>query len=213
MTRSVLAALALVLARPAFSQAPPPPIPAQPPAPSQPSAPSQAPVPPPPGPQTSPAPPTAPDPRSGAGGRLAAPGAAPSASVLMRGAVAVEPTGARIPLGAEEAVVDPAAKFRVDLGAPVSDGRLVLLDAADAMVPGTGTREVGDTTAFTLAPASPLTPGTRYVLRLDGARTRDLHDAAGKAFSPVTMPILVAGERPPPPPKATPKKKKRARRR
>ncbi len=139
-------------------------------------------------------------------------GAAPVAPVAarIREAVAVDPQGP-IPLSLEdETVVDPATVFRVELAAEISDGRIVLLDAADAMVPATGTREVAATTRFTLTPASPLVPGSRYVLRLDGARTRELKDVAGVALAPVSLKVLVAGEppKPEPAPKPAPKRKR-----
>lgn len=142
-------------------------------------------------------------------GRLADPGPAPSAATLVREAVAVDPTGP-IPLARdEETVVDPAASFRVELRGEVPDGRLVLLDAADAIVPSSGTREVGATTRFTLAPAAKLVPGSRYVLRLDGARAREIQDVAGRTFAPLNLTVLVAGEPPKPEPKPAPKRKRR----
>jgi hypothetical protein len=137
-----------------------------------------------------------------------APAPAPSAATLVREATALDP-GGPVPLTPEsETVVDPAATFRVELAAEIPDGRLVLLDAADAIVPASGTREVGATTRFTLSPATPLVPGSRYVLRLDGARTRELEDAAGRAFAPVSLSVLVAGEPPKPEPRPPPRKKR-----
>jgi hypothetical protein len=70
---------------------------------------------------------------------------------------------------------------------------------------------VGATSRFTLSPAAPLVPGSRYVLRLDGARTRELEDAAGRAFAPVSLRVLVAGEPPKPEPKPAPRKKRSRR--
>jgi hypothetical protein len=135
-------------------------------------------------------------------------------TTLVRAALALEPSGARLPLGSgEETVVDAGATFRIEIAGALPDARLVLLDAADAIVPASGTREVGAASTFTLAPSAPLVPGSRYALRLDGARTRELHDGSGRAFAPLSLAILVAGE---PPPKAeakAPTKKKRAKRR
>jgi hypothetical protein len=126
----------------------------------------------------------------------------------IREAVAVDPTGP-IPLSLEdETVVDPAAVFRVELAAEIADGRILLLDAADAIVPASGTREVGATTRFTLTPAAPLVPGSRYLLRLDGARARELEDVAGRALAPLSLRVLVAGEPPKPEPKPAPKRKR-----
>jgi hypothetical protein len=194
MTRSARRASALALAAAASlarAQAPSPATPGQPGAASAPVAPGVA----------APAPPAPPPP-------------APAIATLVRAAFAVEPSGAKLPLApAEETVVDAGATFRIEIAGALSDARLVLLDAANAMVAASGTREVGDASTFTLAPSTPLVPGSRYALRLDGARTRELHDATGRAFAPMSLAILVAGE---PPPKAEPKataKKKRARRR
>jgi hypothetical protein len=142
----------------------------------------------------------------------AAPAPAPlpaePAAARIREAVAVDPTGP-IPLSLEdETVVDPAAVFRVELAAEIADGRILLLDAADAIVPASGTREVGATTRFTLTPAAPLVPGSRYLLRLDGARARELEDVAGRALAPLSLRVLVAGEPPKPEPKPAPKRKR-----
>jgi hypothetical protein len=106
-------------------------------------------------------------------------------------------------------VVHPAATFEVELSARAADARLVLVDARDDLVPASATREVGAGTKLTLAPAAPLVPGSRYLLRLDGASDRDLHDDAGRAFSAVTLPLLAAGTPPPPEPKRAAKKKRR----
>lgn len=138
-----------------------------------------------------------------------APRPSPAATAILRAAVAVEPA-ARVPLTpGVEAVVHPAATFEVELSAPSSDARLVLVDARDDLVPATGTREVGAGTKLTLAPAAPLVPAARYALRLDGASDRDLHDDAGRAFSAVTLPLLAAGAPPPPEPNKAAKRRRR----
>jgi hypothetical protein len=107
-----------------------------------------------------------------------------------------------------EFVVDPGASFEVELDARVPDARAVLLDAADAIVPSTGEREIGTATRLTVAPAAPLTPGSRYVLRVEGAATRALHATDGKAYAPVQLAMVAAGDPPPPPPRT---KRRRAR--
>lgn len=125
-------------------------------------------------------------------------------------AEAVEPAGARVTLSpATEGIVEPTSTFRVVLPGRSDDARLSLLDGADALVPGRGTREVGEQTVLTLAPAQPLAPARRYLLRIDGARTRDLHDSAGRAAGPVELHLVVAGSAPEPPPKAVRKKRRR----
>lgn len=130
----------------------------------------------------------------------APPAPPPSALELAKELVAVEPAG-ELPLSPEtETVVDPAATFRVVLGARFADARLQLLDRADAAIPAAGTREVGATTVLTLAPSRPLVPGSRYHLRLDGDRTRDLLDDAGGVHGPFTVDVLAAGTPPPPEP-------------
>lgn len=125
-------------------------------------------------------------------------------------AEAVEPSGARVELSpSTEAVVDPASTFRVVLPGRSDDARLSLLDAADALVPATGTREVGEQTVLTITPRDPLVPASRYLLRVDGARGRDLHDAAGRAAGPVELHLVAAGSPPEKPAKAVRKKKRR----
>lgn len=114
-------------------------------------------------------------------------------------AEAVEPGGVRVTLSPSvEAIVDPASSFRVVLPGRSEDARLSLLDAADALVPATGAREVGEQTVLTVTPRAPLSPAARYLLRVDGVRTRDLHDAAGRAAAPVELPMVVAGSAPEP---------------
>ncbi len=127
-------------------------------------------------------------------------------------AVALEPAGpAKLSL-AQETVVDPAATFRVEVAHALADARLVLLDGAQAILAARGTREVGATgTVFTLAPGAPLVPASRYALRLEGLASREMHDAAGRAYAPVSAPILAAGSPPPPEPKQKPKPKRSAR--
>lgn len=125
-------------------------------------------------------------------------------------AEAVEPSGARVELSpSTEAVVDPASTFRVVLPGRSDDARLSLLDAADALVPSTGTREVGDQTVLGITPRQPLVPASRYLLRVDGARERDLHDEAGRAAGPVELHLVAAGSPPEKPAKAVRKKKRR----
>jgi len=127
--------------------------------------------------------------------------AATAATAILRAAVAVEPA-ARLPLvPGSEVVVHPAAKFEVELAARTPDARLVLVDAREDLVPASGTSELAAGTRLTLAPTAPLVPGSRYALRLDGAADRDLHDEAGRAFSPVSLPLLAAGTPPAPEPK------------
>jgi hypothetical protein len=108
-----------------------------------------------------------------------------------------------------EVVVDPAASFEMELAARLVDARLVLVDGRGDLVPATGTREVGAHTRLTLQPAAPLTPGSRYALRLDGSAQRELRDAGGRSFAPLMLPILAAGTPPPPEPKRPARKKKR----
>jgi hypothetical protein len=133
----------------------------------------------------------------------------PSAASLLVGAAALEATQ-RLPLApGAEVVVDPAATFEVELSARAPDARLVLVDARDDLVPASGTRELAAGTRLTLAPAVPLVPGSRYALRLDGASTRELHDEGGRAFAPLSLPILAAGTPPPPEPKRSERRKRR----
>ncbi len=134
----------------------------------------------------------------------------PSAAAIIRSATAVEPSGRTALAAGVDTVVDPAATFEIDLSGRSADARLVLLDGRDALVAATSAREVGPaSTRLTLAPAAPLSPGSRYVLRVDGAATRELHDAGGRAYEPVAHPLLVAGTPPPPEPKKPPKRRRR----
>lgn len=123
-------------------------------------------------------------------------------------AVVLEPTGAA-PLARDaETVVDAASTFEVELPVRAVDARLVLLDGADAHVPARATREVGAATRLALTPSAPLVPGSRYLLRVEGATARELRAADG-AWAPASFPLLVAGTPPPPEPKRKPKKRGR----
>ncbi len=125
-------------------------------------------------------------------------------------AEALDPSGGRVGLSpGAEAIIDPASTFRVVLPGRSDDARLSLVDGADALVPATSAREVGETTVLTVAPTRPLTPASRYLLRVDGVRGRDLHDAAGRSAGPVELPMVVAGSPPEPARKAVRRKRGR----
>jgi hypothetical protein len=123
--------------------------------------------------------------------------------------VALEPAARTALTPTAETVVDPASTFQVELAPRLPDARIALVDAAEAHVAAKDVREVAATTRLTLSPEAPLAPGARYVLRIDGAAVREMHDADGRAFAPIGFPVLVAGTPPPPEPKASPKKKRR----
>jgi len=94
-------------------------------------------------------------------------------------------------------VIDPAAAFRVEIGARLEDARLILLDEQEALVPTQGTVELGPVTRFTLRPDQPLRPGSSYTLRLDGAAIREIHGESG-TYAPVSFQLKTTGERPAP---------------
>ena len=118
-------------------------------------------------------------------------------------AVAVVSGRQEVPLARQGVTtIDPATTFRVEVATHLVDGRLSLLDGADAMVVSSGTTELGASfTRYHLTPAELLRPGTRYHLRLEGAATREAHDAAGRAYGPVVHEVGTTGERPAPPAK------------
>jgi hypothetical protein len=156
--------------------------------------------------ETVPAPAAAPEPSPSPSPAAAAPRAP---APLLKEAVALEPVGTVALSASSEVVVDAGATFRIELSRPCADARVLLLDARDALVEAAGTQELGAGTRLTLAPTTPLVPAGRYTLKVDGATTRELHDAAGDAHAPLTFALLVAGEPPAPEPKAKPKKRKR----
>ena len=134
----------------------------------------------------------------------------PAPAPGIRSAVAREPSGVTPLSAGAETVVDPASTFEIELVPRLADARIVLVDAAEAHVAAKDVRELSGSTRLTLAPEAPLVPGSRYVLRADGATQREMHDAGGRAFAPVGFTILAAGT-PPPPEAKKPKKKRRAR--
>ncbi len=107
------------------------------------------------------------------------------------------------------AIVDPAAAFRIEVAVHLTDGRMALHDEQDAMVASSGTNEIGASwTRYHLVPDGPLRPGTSYAIWIDGAVTRQIHDASGRAYGPVVLKLKTSGERP-----AAPARKKRGKRR
>lgn len=52
-----------------------------------------------------------------------------------------------------------------------------------------------------MTPLQPLVPASHYLLRVEGARARDLHDGAGRAAGPVELRFVAAGAPPPQPEK------------
>ena len=134
---------------------------------------------------------------AGADATLPAPGPVP-APLTAAGAVV---GGEERPLALDALTsVDPRSSFRLEVAAHLTDGRLALLDEQDAMVACSGTAEMGAaSTRYQLTPDEPLSPGASYTLRLDGSASRDAHDPAGRAFTPVRLQLRVEGERPPAP--------------
>lgn len=130
------------------------------------------------------------------------------ATAVVREASALQPGDTTSALAADgETAVDPSATFRVVLTGPSPDARLALHDGADAAVPASATVEIGETTLLTLVPSSPLVPGSRYQLRLDGAVTRELH-LADRTFTPAIYLVKATGE---PPPRPAPRKRSRGK--
>jgi hypothetical protein len=154
-------------------------------------------------PAPAPNPPAAPTPAT-------APAPAAPASLPIARAVAESAAGPSSLSAAAETLVDPASSFRVDVAGRLEDARLVLLDGADAHVPATSARELGPSTHLTLAPASPLVPGSRYVLRVEGASKREVRDGE-RSYAPCSFALLAAGTPPPPEPKKKPKSKRKRR--
>jgi hypothetical protein len=91
-----------------------------------------------------------------------------------------------------ESAVDAGAAFRVVAAVPLSDARLALYDAQDALLPVAERTAVGSTaTQLEVQPARRLAPG-RYSLRLEGATGREMHDLSGRSYRPVTFALAVA---------------------
>jgi hypothetical protein len=143
------------------------------------------------------APGPAPEPAAGAPTAAANSIPPPPPVLQLEGAVAVAATAAGGdpgPLsGRGETTIGPRVTFRVELPAAIPDARLSLLDGTFAMTPGSGSREVGRTTALTFTPAEPLAAGARLRLRVDGATRRELDAADGRRFSPLEWSVVVAG--------------------
>lgn len=135
----------------------------------------------------------------------------PPPAVLPVSSVEVRLGETSSPLASDgSSLVDPGATFDVRLPFAARGARLVLLDARDTLVPSNSDAEVGGSTSrFTLVPMEPLTPASRYVLRLEGLESRMVGSGDGLAFEPLALSFLVAGEPPPAPPKKARKKRLR----
>jgi hypothetical protein len=122
------------------------------------------------------------------------------AALPLLAAEALLPDGGSAPLTRDgPSQVDPAAGFRLAVAAELLDARLALLDGADAAVPSSGTMEIGAVSRFSLSPSGLLRPGSSYLLRLDGATSRDIHGARGETFAPLVLQIRATGDPPAPP--------------
>lgn len=126
----------------------------------------------------------------------AGPGALPVDS-----AQALEGEGAAALDAQQVAIVGPTATFQVRVAVPAREARLVLEDAQGALVPATGSTEVGAGAAYELKPTEPLLPGGSYVLRLEGLASRSVQDAAGRSYQPLSFRLRVTGKEEPPPPR------------
>jgi hypothetical protein len=147
------------------------------------------------------------------GGAQAPEAAVDAAPPVPLSAVVAVVGGKDLPIARDgSALVDAGTSFRLEVAVPLGDGRLALYDEDDAMVASSGTNEVGASwTRYRLVPDEPLHPGTTYVLRLDGALTRDVHDLSGRPYGPLVLTVKTAGDRPPP--AASPRKRRGKRRR
>jgi len=106
--------------------------------------------------------------------------------------------------------VAPSSSFALRVRARVPEARLVLLDAQDAIVPGSGSAEVDASTFFELAPAAPLRPGANYTLRLEGLAGRTVRDASGRLYEPASFRVVAAGKADRPPREGSPHRRRRA---
>jgi len=97
--------------------------------------------------------------------------------------------------------VAPTASFEVRIGIRATEARLVLEDAQGALVPATGSTEVGADTAFELKPSEPLKPGSTFLLRLEGQRGRIVRDPEGHSYEPLVFRVRVNGSPEPAPPR------------
>lgn len=161
-----------------------------------------------PSPPEAPAPPAGPPPQAAEPAPDPPAPAPPAPPVELLEAQALIPGAATALSTGEQVTVDPGATFRVVLKGRFPEARLSLLDAADAMLPSAGAREVAGATTVTLQPTAPLKPGAAYRLRLDGATSRELRAADGTLHAPVELHLLAAGA-PPPAPKPRPKKQRK----
>ena len=111
-------------------------------------------------------------------------------------------------LAAGDLAVDPSATFEVRGSVPLRGTRLVLLDSRDAAVEGLSEVTLQPGTRITLVPLETLTPGSRYLLRLESSTGRVLRGPNGSTYEPFEVALKVTGDPPPPPPKKKSKKKR-----
>lgn len=144
------------------------------------------------------------------------PAGEPGLPVPLVAAVAQQPGGegrpgpVDLPLRRDgETTVAVNASFRVEAAAALRDARLVLYDAQDALVPAVESAEIGSVASrFQVHPSGRLQPGSHYLLRLEGAASRELRDLSGSAYRALEFRLATAGE---PPRSERPTRRKGAR--
>ncbi len=101
---------------------------------------------------------------------------------------------------------------------PMADVRVRLMDESHRLVPSTDTQRTDALmTAVVVEPDAPLTPGTRYFLRIDGLVEERPAAFDGTAYDNTRVSFVTPGEKPAPEPKKFPagsrKKGRRGKRR
>jgi len=106
--------------------------------------------------------------------------------------------------------IPPGARFEVEMPR-LADVRVRLFDANDRAVESNDTMEIGDATRYSLQPAEPLVPGSKYSLLVDGLQSEMPKDHEGREYDLVRWELKTAGEKPAPAPKTKAKGSKRRR--
>jgi hypothetical protein len=102
--------------------------------------------------------------------------------------------------------IDPGARFEIDLPR-MADVRVRLIDSARRAVPSSDRLSSEAATRYELKPSTPLDPGSRYSLLVDGLSNDFPVDAAGRQCETALVELKTSGEKPRPAP--GPRRKRR----
>lgn len=101
----------------------------------------------------------------------------------------------------DDTTIAPEASFRLWSERALVDLRIRLRDERGKLVPTRDQLTVGEGTVYVIRPQSPLAPGSKFELFIDGQDGPSPQDLEGTAYATLSITFRTSGEKPPPPPK------------